>query len=660
MQLKYLTIAELVAGAGGDPWEVNRTLQAGSPAQIERLAEGFHGAGRSTAEAEHAFAQAQQRFNAAWNHQDGSPSPINSSDEVQRTIKSLGAQSEQLPKIGADLENIAAALAEAQKGGAAEIAALERQLQLLDKIIGAATQDLQDPALDAKSRSELQSLINDAKADAVDDTRDALHQLNSIRNGYSTTLQKSLGNLHAEGFDPKPLAPVDAQGEPEQIQIPPPTTNPEDVKKWWNSLSQEQRDQLIAQHPKELGNLNGIDAIPRDAVNQAVMNDDINRVEAAARQHGLSPDNLTRDARGNLDNDLFTNPGKYGLTATDVTRYRNAVKTRDGLEYDRAHNTDGSRPVMLWAYDPEAFNGWGKAAIAIGNPDYARNTAVIVPGTGSSVYQGWMSGHDDAINLYDQSLAADPSHHYTSVIAWMGYEAPHGFGDIQGVSTPGLARSGGDLLAADVNGLWVTHNSLTPEHITVIGHSYGSTTVADAFAHSSMHANDAVLLGCPGTDLAHSAADFHLDGGHVYVGAASTDPVSWIGEGSGMPEQWLKQKLNDHGIPIPLDAGLGRDPAGEGYGSIRFHAEVMGSQDINRHDHSHYYDMGSESLRSLTDIASGHSGQLQQDGLIADGRRQPHIGPFRIPGIPAYIDPEHDRPRTTIQNDHQYLGYRPR
>jgi hypothetical protein len=409
-----------------------------------------------------------------------------------------------------------------------------------------------------------------------------------------------------------------------------------------------------------LGNLNGIDAIPRDAVNQAVMNDDIGRVEAAARQHGLSPENLTRDARGNLANDLFANPGKYGLTATDVTRYRNAVKTRDGLEYDRAHNTDGSRPVMLWAYDPEAFNGWGKAAIAIGNPDYARNTAVIVPGTGSSVHQGWMSGHDDAINLYDQSLAADPAHHYTSVIAWMGYEAPHGFEDVRGVSTPGLARSGGDLLAADVNGLWVTHNGLTPEHVTVIGHSYGSTTVADAFAHSNMHANDAVLLGCPGTDLAHSAADFHLDGGHVYVGAASTDPVSWIGEGSGMPEEWLKQKLNGHGIPVPLDAGLGRDPAGDGYGSIRFHAEVMGSSDINRHDHSHYYDMGSESMRGLTDIASGHSGQLQADGLIADGRRQPHIGPFRVPGIPAFIDPEQDRPRTTIHNDHQYLGYRPR
>ncbi|TXA39817.1 hypothetical protein DKM27_23045 [Mycobacterium tuberculosis variant bovis] len=43
--------------------------------------------------------------------------PINDSAEVQRLVKSLGAQSEQLPKIGTDLENIAAALAEAQKAG---------------------------------------------------------------------------------------------------------------------------------------------------------------------------------------------------------------------------------------------------------------------------------------------------------------------------------------------------------------------------------------------------------------------------------------------------------------------------------------------------------------------------------------------------------------
>jgi len=175
-----------------------------------------------------------------------------------------------------------------------------------------------------------------------------------------------------------------------------------------------------------------------------------------------------------------------------------------------------------------------------------------------------------------------------------------------------------------------------------------------------MHANDVVLIGCPGTDLARSAADFHLDGGHVYVGAASTDPVSWIGEGSGVPEHWLKGKLGEYGVPIPFDAGLGRDPAGVGYGSIRFHAEVTGSEEVDRYDHSRYYDVGSEALRGITDIACGHSDQLATDGLLADGRRQPHIGPFRIPGIPAYIDPEHDRPRDTIHDGHAYRAYTPR
>jgi hypothetical protein len=50
----------------------------------------------------------------AWNYQNGD-SPINGSAEVQRTVQALGAEPGQPPKIGADPENIAAALAEAQK-----------------------------------------------------------------------------------------------------------------------------------------------------------------------------------------------------------------------------------------------------------------------------------------------------------------------------------------------------------------------------------------------------------------------------------------------------------------------------------------------------------------------------------------------------------------
>lgn len=200
MQLTNLSEAELIASAGGDPWAINQSLQAGSPFQISQLAQAFHTAGRCTAEADHAFEDARKRFDAAWNHQNGDH-PINDSDEVQRVTKSLGAQSLQLPKIGADLEGIAASLAEAQKAGAQEIAELERELRGLDNITGAINHDL-TLDLSASERSELESLKKAVHADAVDDVRDALKQMNSIRNGYSETLRKSMESLHTEGYDP--------------------------------------------------------------------------------------------------------------------------------------------------------------------------------------------------------------------------------------------------------------------------------------------------------------------------------------------------------------------------------------------------------------------------------------------------------------------------
>jgi hypothetical protein len=118
-----------------------------------------------------------------------------------------------------------------------------------------------------------------------------------------------------------------------------------------------------------------------------------------------------------------------------------------------------------------------------------------------------------------------------------------------------------------------------------------------------MQANDAILLGCPGTDLARSAADFHLNGGHVFVGDASTDPVGWIGEaGPGLPNA-INHSLGDL---VDSSAGLGSDPAHEGFGAVRFRAEVPGSNMISTDDHSHYYKRGSESLFSMTEIVSGH------------------------------------------------------
>ncbi|MCV7426861.1 putative alpha/beta hydrolase [Mycobacterium montefiorense] len=193
MQLRYISIPLLVAEAGGDPWKLNQSLQAGRPAQISDLAEAFHAAGVCTAESSKAFEEASRRFEASWNR-EGGEHPINDSAEVQRVTKLLGAQSLQLPKIGVDLENIAAALAEAQKAAAGRIAALETQLQTLDNMIGQAVEMEKDPTLTAADRQTLNAFITGREDDAIRDTKAALGDLQSTRDTYTRLLHQAQAN----------------------------------------------------------------------------------------------------------------------------------------------------------------------------------------------------------------------------------------------------------------------------------------------------------------------------------------------------------------------------------------------------------------------------------------------------------------------------------
>lgn len=424
-------------------------------------------------------------------------------------------------------------------------------------------------------------------------------------------IQARLATVIAEanGVDAELAAAINmADGRspiPDAVRPPPPppeTTKPEDVNKWWNSLSPEQQQAELRDNPEFVGNLNGVPVLARNDANLRVMRTDIENIEEAAARRGVSVQ------------DVLDNPFRYGCTPNDVTRYTNAVKVNQALADD--HLRTGA-PTFLQVYQPGQFDGQGRAAVAIGNPDTSANTTVVVPGTSHSVTEGWL-GADDVTNLYNEAKNADPTR-ATSVVAWMGYNAPDSLLDPQ-VAQTSLAHQGGALLAADVNGLNVTH-APGPSHMTVIGHSYGSTTVADAAAGYGMHTNDAVLIGCPGTDLAHSAADFHLSpGGHVFVGAASTDPVAQLG---GLPQ-----------IHVPstgVNLALGADPALDGYGSTRFKAEVPG---LTFSDHSHYYQPGTESLFSMADIVSGHGDALELDGMTAAHRT---IGLFNL-GLPA--DPE--------------------
>ena len=97
--------------------------------------------------------------------------------------KSLGLLSLQLPKIGVDLENIAAVLAQAQRTSAVLISTLEAQLQQIDNEVSQAVDLEKDIHLTAADRSALDALISTLEHDAIDDTKSALGQLQSRPHG---------------------------------------------------------------------------------------------------------------------------------------------------------------------------------------------------------------------------------------------------------------------------------------------------------------------------------------------------------------------------------------------------------------------------------------------------------------------------------------------
>src|ERR1700722_21005583 len=199
MQLSCLDVNEVMAAAGGDPWKIDQSLQSGRPIEISDLAKAFHDAGRCTAESSKAFDEARRRFEASWNRENGDH-PINDSAEVQRVTKSLGAQSLQLPKIGVELERIAAALAGAQRSGTVLISNFETQLEVIDGQAGVALPH------------ENPHLLTALEDRAIADTEAALGQLRSLRSQYSDFLQTSLNTLRTEGYDATAIQAMDAPG----------------------------------------------------------------------------------------------------------------------------------------------------------------------------------------------------------------------------------------------------------------------------------------------------------------------------------------------------------------------------------------------------------------------------------------------------------------
>lgn len=436
----------------------------------------------------------------------------------------------------------------------------------------------------------------DRPADLAEPARTQLatrvtRELGTLRDTYESALRTNVRSLDAlvpafaeTAGDTGPWQRTTLMATP---SLPPPGSDPRAVAQWWAGLSETERDQLLATEFERLGRLRGLPADVLDAANRRRVEVDRARltaeradldaqIERLATELGLDPDD---------EGALRAHPELADLLdeRQDINlRLDNAIAVQDNIE--RAERQDVPGGVFVLSYDPVGPNGDGALAIAFGNPDTADHLAVLVPGTGTSVSSGFPV--DSAADLRLQMDSAGSGQNAT--IAWLGYDAPDSLADLD-VAQSENARDGGATLVSDVDGYRAAAEAAgNHQHVTVIGHSYGSTTVGYA-SMDGLAADDVAFIGSPGVGASH-VDQLAPGAGHVWAGAAEHDPVVQLTQG-----EWFTD-----------------GPSSTSVYDEEFGATVFGTPDGGgiAGAHSSYYEPGSESLSNLGNIATGNYDQV--------------------------------------------------
>ncbi|MFH9012486.1 alpha/beta hydrolase [Streptomyces sp. NPDC017943] len=261
----------------------------------------------------------------------------------------------------------------------------------------------------------------------------------------------------------------------------------------------------------------------------------------------------------------------------------------------------GVGAVVLLGADLLGFDtkGNGHAIVANGNPDTADHTAIYVPGTTSRL-EGAGGDIGRMTRVWAEAHAMDQSQS-VSTITWIGYDAP------QNIAPEAMddhwAYDGAPKLNRFLDGLQTAQGGPDASHTTVIGHSYGSTTVgAASMAQGGMSADDIVVAGSPGMLVGH-ANDLDVGKDHVWSEAATSDPVPAGGKVARLGgEKWDVETWNG----IPFNAGYVQViPSDEAFGAHRMDVDTSG--------HSDYWNENSQSPKNQAAVVVGRYDRVEED-----------------------------------------------
>ncbi|MFJ3532195.1 MULTISPECIES: alpha/beta hydrolase [unclassified Streptomyces] len=357
-------------------------------------------------------------------------------------------------------------------------------------------------------------------------------------------------------------------------------------KAWWAGLTDEQREEYLAVYPDQIGNLDGIPALVRDTANRDNLQLLIGKLE------------------GQDDEDAET-------------------KLAGLREIDRQLKEGRQPPMYLLGIGDE---GNGRAIVSYGNPDTARNVSAYVPGLNTSLDEDF--ARNDLKRAWDTAKGANKYDHSSASIVWLGYDAPQSVDGLDSLDVMGDERAvaGGGAFSRFMGGISAT-NENEDQHLTAIGHSYGSRTVGAATQQGGgiPGVDDIILVGSPGVGV-DRAEDLGVGKGHVFVGAAENDVVTklpsksqsvagaigWVA--AGPAGAYLMGDIADPGDD---NLWFGRDPASEAFGARRFPVgegpRLVSGSGVSIDAHSQYFDPQRDAVSadSIALIAAGRADKVK-------------------------------------------------
>jgi pimeloyl-ACP methyl ester carboxylesterase len=326
--------------------------------------------------------------------------------------------------------------------------------------------------------------------------------------------------------------------------------DPTAAAKWWDGLSESDKQMYLAQHPEKIGATDGLPATTRDQANRVLLSEEIPRLRD-------DPDEEDR------------------LAALE--------KLQGALDY-QADGNQALPPSYLLGYSNE---GDGRAIVAVGNPDTAKNTAVMVPGMATTLdgLPKDLARGNNLLMASDQNSTPGS----TSVITWYGYDSPDG----GGAMTDKSAEEGAPDLRRFTDGLGAARGPADSGdgHTTLIGHSYGTVVIGEAAKDDKIPGvDDIVVAGSPGMHASH-AEDLGVGENHVWVAEGLTDPIPELGRSAHGERSWES----------PLRPVVPTDSA---FGGRHFSAWDSAG-------HGEYWEQDKESLDNQANIVTGNYDEVK-------------------------------------------------